>query len=226
MRLLVNHLTRMGGQRICVAGLSERNGHVRPMPADGPLIRSQIPGTWELGRVVELGPTRSVGAAPRWEDRGFRLAAVASIATVPATAFWERLSEESQALLSVIFGDDFKVNANRKGFVSPGEGNASLGLLRLDEKPTMYADNSGSPRLRFGDGAVTVDCSITDVRLRRADNVSLNASATAELRTLIRNSNEIILSVGLTYPFPDAAPKHWLQVNNVHCSDEPLWRAS
>lgn len=217
----------MGGKRICVAGLSERNGHVRPLPTDTPLARSQIPGTWALGRLVELGPTRTVSSAPRYEDREFRLAVVAPVATLSAPAFWDRISEEAESLLSAIFGDDFVVNANGKGFLSPGEGDASLGLLRLNEKPALYDDYEGNPRLGFGDGAVRVDCAITDVRLRRADNVSLNASAVAELRGLIRDSHEIILSVGLTYAsVPANAPKHWLQVNNVHCSDEPLWRAN
>jgi hypothetical protein len=217
----------MGGKRICVAGLSERNGHVRPLPTDSQLARSQIPGTWALGRIVELGPTKSVSSAPRYEDREFKLASIAPVTTMSAAAFWERISKEAESLLSVIFGDAFQVNANGKGFVSPGQGDASLGLLRLDEKPTMYDDYKENPRLRFGDGAVSVDCAITDVRLRRADNVSLNASAVAELRALLRDSNEIILSVGLTYAtVPENAPKHWLQVNNVHCSDQPLWRAN
>src|SRR5437867_2559677 len=117
----------MGGQRICVAGLSERNGHVRPLPRDGDLARSQVPGIWALGRVLELGPTQDVGAAPRWEDRRFNLAALKSVEDLSPTNFWQRLSDEAQGLLSVTFGDAFQVTASGKGFVVPGAGDASLG---------------------------------------------------------------------------------------------------
>jgi hypothetical protein len=37
----------------------------------------------------------------------------------------------------------------------------------------------------------------------------------------------VILSVGLTRPWrkqEDTAERHWLQVNNVHLQDNPLWR--
>jgi hypothetical protein len=145
--------------------------------------------------------------------------------SLTARAFWDTLRDSAKDNLATIFGGDFAVNPNDKGFVIPGSGDASLGVLTLEHKPTLYEDLDGDPRLRFTDGSVTVDCSITDVRLRRPDNTTIVAAAVAELRTLIRESNQIILSVGLTYPWPPAAPKHWLQINNVHCSSSPLWRA-
>lgn len=225
MRLVIDHLTRMGGMRICVAGISRSNGHVRPLPTDGQLFRSEIPGTWALGRVLEIGATKDVGSAPRFEDREFKLANVLQIETLTPAAFWATLRDTAESDLSSLFGDDFSVNANRKGFVMPGGGVASLGILAPQDKPTLFQDYDGNPRLRLTDGSVTVDCSITDVRLRKSDNVTLVASAVTELRTLIRESNRILLSVGLTYPWPPTAPKHWLQVNNIHCSSSPLWRA-
>jgi hypothetical protein len=38
---------------------------------------------------------------------------------------------------------------------------------------------------------------------------------------------ETILSVGLTRPWQkrgDDAERHWLQLNNIHLEDNPLWR--
>jgi hypothetical protein len=38
---------------------------------------------------------------------------------------------------------------------------------------------------------------------------------------------EVILSVGLTRAWRkqnDTAERHWLQVNNIHLKDDPLWR--
>jgi hypothetical protein len=37
----------------------------------------------------------------------------------------------------------------------------------------------------------------------------------------------VILSVGLTRPFRkwgDSEERHWLQVNNIHLEDDPLWQ--
>jgi hypothetical protein len=38
---------------------------------------------------------------------------------------------------------------------------------------------------------------------------------------------ESILSLGLTRPWRkqgDTTERHWLQVNNIHLKDDPLWR--
>jgi hypothetical protein len=38
---------------------------------------------------------------------------------------------------------------------------------------------------------------------------------------------ETILSVGLTRPWQkrgDDAERHWLQLNNIHLRDDPLWQ--
>jgi hypothetical protein len=227
MRLLINHLTRMTGPRICIAGLAHGQAHVRPIPTDGGLIRSQIPALWKLGRIVEIGNTQSIGAAPRFEDRTFRLANVSLVENLSAGAFWDRLLGRAEQTLVDVFGDDFNVNQNRKGFVAPGHGAGSLGILVPHGTPLLYEDAEGKPRLRFDDGDdVTVDCSITDTRLRRPDNVTPIAGAIEELQSLLASSDEILLSVGLTHVYPPSDPKHWLQVNNIHCSDEPLWRAN
>jgi hypothetical protein len=42
----------------------------------------------------------------------------------------------------------------------------------------------------------------------------------------IKAGVEVILSVGLTRPWRkqgDTAERHWLQVNNIHLRDAPLW---
>jgi hypothetical protein len=47
------------------------------------------------------------------------------------------------------------------------------------------------------------------------------------VRRRIQAGVEVILSVGLTRLWrkqEDAAERHWLQVNNVHLQDDPLWK--
>jgi hypothetical protein len=43
----------------------------------------------------------------------------------------------------------------------------------------------------------------------------------------LKSGVEAILSVGLTRPWQkrgDTAERHWLQVNNIHLKDDPLWQ--
>jgi hypothetical protein len=68
VQIVVNHLTRMRGERICVAGIDMQTGeHVRPTTsAAAPLTRRLLRsngGPFEVGAVVDLGSARS-GAAP------------------------------------------------------------------------------------------------------------------------------------------------------------------
>ncbi len=75
MQILVNHLTRMQPGYICVAGIDLETGtHVRPVLWYGRLSTSLLlknGGPFELGCVVDLGPTVCVGRAPEHEDHRF-----------------------------------------------------------------------------------------------------------------------------------------------------------
>jgi hypothetical protein len=76
MKIVVNHLTRMRGERICVAGVDWATAeHVRPVtgptsPLTRELLRSSG-GLFEIGAVVDLGPVAACGQPPETEDHRF-----------------------------------------------------------------------------------------------------------------------------------------------------------
>jgi hypothetical protein len=95
--------------------------------------------------------------------------------------------------------------------------------LYLDAVP------NGNPRIRmkFGDGRLQADASVTDVRLFGDDHATPDVARVLAASQRIADSHEVILGVGLTrqYRTSDRAPYyHWLQVNNIHLSTEPLWQ--
>ena len=62
MQLLINHLTRMHGGHICLAGVDlETRQHVRPMLANDPVpfyLLARYGGPFEMARIVDLGLPR------------------------------------------------------------------------------------------------------------------------------------------------------------------------
>jgi hypothetical protein len=71
---------------------------------------------------------------------------------------------------------------------------------------------------------------VTDVRFYRPPAWEVIEDAVYEMQGMLQSINDdIVLSVGLTRPF---APEgfemlvHWLQVNNIHVSADPLWRGN
>jgi len=71
-----------------------------------------------------------------------------------------------------------------------------------------------------------LDLSVTDIRLFAGDQFTPDAKRLAWMEERLQTTRTAILGVGLTRPFSgsrDQPPLHWLQVNNIHLADEPLW---
>ncbi len=80
--------------------------------------------------------------------------------------------------------------------------------------------------MRLSDAHFDLDVSVTDLRLFGPDLTTPGDRAAADLDRRLRQGISVVLSVGLTRPFassPDFLPVHWLQVNNIHLEDNPLW---
>ncbi|MDP8951623.1 MAG: hypothetical protein M3N18_05200 [Actinomycetota bacterium] len=230
MKILVNHLTRMQPGYVCVAGVDvETLNHVRPMLRHGRLTTDLLRrngGPMEIGSVVELGPTAHAGCTPELEDYYFDPARALWLTDDAPEEYWEFLNEMAYESLAVIFGPDL-TQRERSCTLDVGEGWASLGCLVPERRPSLYVDHRGSVRMLLNCLTPPANLPVTDLRLYERDHRTPRLDLIADIRRRIDAGVEVILSVGLTRPWRkqgDVAERHWLQVNNIHLKDDPLWR--
>jgi hypothetical protein len=235
MQIVINHLTRMHGGHICVAGIDvETRQHVRPVLGQEHLpfyFLASYGGPFEMARILDLGSPRPVPAPPHVEDHIYIASRVKVIRTASTGEFWQLLSEVSRPSLGEIFGEVLAPAGHCGLAAQSGCGAASLGCLRLQRPPELFLVPGRSAalrlRIRFDDGPRAVEASVTDLRLFAEDHANPAEAAIRAASHRLRDSGEIILSVGLTrryQPAPDQPERHWLQVNNLHLAADPLWQ--
>lgn len=230
MRIVVNHLTRMQHGYICVAGIDLDTGkHVRPHPEHDrwrkpDLVRQG--GCFDLGAVVDLGRPGYIGRAPEVEDYQVRASRLRRHGDSTAAEFWALLRRVSQARLTHIFGAD--LTRQGKSFaVAEGQGSASLGCLALSRPPILHVTAAAEVRLSFTPDPHGPSLKVTDLRLYKGEPALVREDVVHELRRRMADGAGVILSVGLGRAWrkpDDSAPRHWLQVNNIHLDDNPLWQ--
>lgn len=177
--------------------------------------------------VLDLGGTTAAGAPPEHEDHVFDPAQLAALGEDTAADFWARLSGTCKPSLKEIFGEEL-VPRSRGCTVDEKQGIASLGCLVPSAPPELYTTGFGRLRATITDGTLTADLSVTDLRLYEEDQKTLKHRVLEGVQRRIRDGVEVIASVGLARPFRaanDTAARHWLQLNNLHLADDPLWRA-
>ena len=230
MKIVVNHLTRMQHGYICVAGINPDTGHhVRPIPENDRPRRTHLArhgGPFDVAALVDLGRASHVGHAPEMEDYRFNPRKMRRVDTLAPQEFWELLKSVSQQSLAAIFGDDL---TQRGGSctVDVGMGRASLGCLLPSQRPVLHINDQGKIRLRLTDGIYTVWLSVTDVRLYKDDQVTPRRDLVGQIAARIAKGTEVIVAVGLSRPWQkldDTVERHWLQVNNIHLEDDPIWQ--
>jgi hypothetical protein len=230
MKIVINHLTRMTPGYICVAGIdTHTRQHVRPVLAGRRLDRNLLlpsGGLFDMGSVVELGAVRRIGAPPDVEDYAFDPRAARHQRVMNRDEFWTILRRCARKKLTTIFGDDLTPRGSGCT-VDIGRGTASLGCLVPAAPPTIYIDGFNKVRASVADGACTVDLSVTDLRLFEDDQKTPRTKTVDRTGRRIRAGVSIILSVGLARAWQkpgDTERRHWLQVNNIHLEDDPVWR--
>ena len=230
MRILVNHLTRMQPGYICVAGVNvDTLNHVRPVLRYGRLTNSLIRpngGPLDIGSVVDLGPTTYAGHAPELEDHRFDPARATWLFDDDPDDYWELLTQVARGSLGEIFGTALEL-WDESGTVEVGEGRASLGCLKPEKQPWLYVDHRGTVRMVLDYLMPSVNLAVNDLRLYERDHRTPRRDLVAGMQKRLEAGVEAILSVGLTRPWRkrgDTAERHWLQVNNIHLQDDPLWR--
>ena len=107
MIITVTHLTRMAPGYICVAGVEHEQGmHVRPV-MQGRLsvhLAASRGGPFNMGEVVDLGPTRYVGVAPEVEDHRFDWRDTRALGPADPDELWEWVLDRALGSLNSIFG--------------------------------------------------------------------------------------------------------------------------
>jgi hypothetical protein len=230
LRILVDHLTRMQPGYFCVAGVDvDTLRHIRPVLRRGRLTTDLLRpngGPFDVGSVVYLGSTISAGHPPELEDRRFDSARARWLFDDDPADFWDTLHRVAQKSLEEIFGPALEL-WDESGTVDVGEGRASLGCLRPEKQPWLYVDHRGTVRLVLDYLMPSVDLSVNDLRLYEGDGRTPRRDLVASVEKRLKSGVEVILSVGLTRPFQkwgDTEERHWLQVNNIHLEDNPLWQ--
>ena len=230
MQILVNHLTRMQPGYVCVAGVDVNTSrHVRPVLRYGRLTTGLLRpngGPVDLGSVVDLGPTTDAGSPPELEDRYFDPARAAWLFDDDPDDYWDLLDEIAEESLTEIFGPALEL-WDESCTVEVGEGTASLGCLKPEGQPWLYVDHRGTVRLVLDHLTPSADLSVNDLRLYERDQKTPRRDLVAAVQGRLESGVETILSVGLTRPWRkmgDDAERHWLQVNNIHLRDNPLWK--
>jgi Dual OB-containing domain len=227
MRIAVNHLTRMSGQHICVAGVDLETGlHIRPiLPNQGRLTRALLDAPFSLGALIDLGAVTPAPAPPRTEDHIFFPANACLVGQLDASDYWRLLHTHAQDSLHAIFDTDL-MRRNRNFAVDLHCGNASLGIMNAtDRVGGLYINEYGKLRMRLTDPAGVASPSVTDVRLVEADHETIRKDAVTDINARIRRGTPLLLMVGLAYPFQargDDRERSWLQVNGICLEDKPL----
>ena len=214
----------------CVAGVDVNlPRHIRPVLRHGRLTTDLLRtrgGPFDLGAVVDLGPTTNAGRAPELEDHRFDPMEARWLSDENPNCFWDSLDEIAAESLEEIFGPELEL-WDESGTVDVGEGRASLGCLRPEKQPWMYVDHRGTVRLVLDYLMPSVDLSVTDLRLYEKDGRTPRRDLVQSVQKRLEAGVETILSVGLTRPWHkrgDDAERHWLQLNNIHLEDNPLWQ--
>lgn len=226
MRIVINHLTRMQAGYVCVAGIDVTTSmRVRPtllgrLPSN---LLIRYGGLFDMANLVELGSVTYVGHAPEVEDHRFDPAQARRVGMMAPVPFWNLLKQHTHPTLTGIFGPDLKV-LGPGCVVDIGRGKASLGCLAPAGQPQLRVNDKGQVRMTLEDGTFRPNLSVTDLRLYGSDHVTPDMAHINNVASRIRAGIPIILSVGLTQPYPPSDPKHWLQLNNVHLEDDPIWQ--
>lgn len=212
--------------RICVAGLTNRGEHIRPCPDSGQLMQANLlsrHGVFDIGALVDLGPVRDIGAAPELEDRQFSLRSARYDRHLEPDVYWNFLNKQVKPNLRAAFGPNLK-RFGTTMTVQVGCGTASLGVVRAPASFELFLDERNRVRARVAYEDRQLLLPITDIRLYERDTP--RAGVMEWIDGLARSG--CILTVGLTRPFRGGSrpyEEHWLQINNIHPKEDPLWRS-
>ena len=228
MKIVLNHLTRMRGPRICVAGLDPTGRHVRPVTSTThKLTRTMLSergGPFEIGVILDLGEVSATPSAPATEDHEFSVTNTRRLKRLAGEEYFQVLERVAHEDLESIFGPDLK-RRKQTFAVDRGQGTTSLGVLRPKQKVELVHNRFGKLRLRLNDNSGRDRPAGDRHPLRRGRPPDDQAGRGRRRAVASAVRVQVILMVGLTRLFQvtdDEEERHWLQVNGVCLADRPL----
>lgn len=219
---------------ICAAGIDIETGrHVRPVLGRGERCGMNMlaifGGPFDMARVVEISRMKPVGKPPEIEDYLFSPKDAKAISSLGPVAFWGYVEKAAKTKLADIFGKDLVQRDSKSATVEPRKGMASLGCFIPVSPLKLYMRRDKEDklliRMKLNDGSFDVDASVTDLRLYDSE-FAPDRRSVMELARRLENNAGVIICVGLTRPFAKekgAKPVHYLQVNNIHLVEKPVW---
>jgi hypothetical protein len=229
VRIVVNHVTRMTGSRICVAGIDTATyRHVRPVtPPGAPLTRELLRengGPFGVGALVDIGSVAACPNAPEVEDHAFEMTRAMSVSDVDETAYLELLTAMRAADLGSAFGPELE-RVGRTYAVDPGNGGSSLTVLRAKSRPVLEINGYGELRLWYNDAEPPAYLSVKDVRFFEDDNETIKTRAVEDVNRRLARGVDAFLMLGLTRPWlkpGETYERHWLQLNGLCLADRAV----
>lgn len=227
MQIMINHMSRLRGNKIAVAGLDLSNParHVRPMLNEfDAILETRLGGTavFSLGAVVNLTGASNAKAAHHGDEHVVTYVKARKIAQLHPLEVWRTLGDIAKPTLTSIFGDAVKFESQRF-VIEKYRARSGLGCLRIMHTATLYKGYRQA-RLRWVCDGRVVDCPVTDTRLYDRAGVARDRTITS-LDRRIKEGEALIVTVGLSRGFRRPGGRrefHWIQVNNIYLETDPL----
>jgi len=230
--IIITDLTKMSGNKVCIAGITHKNVTIRPnMPAPGILEKH----LYQNGQVIirpgsvlsmNLEPEEDCEPPHREDHHWLDFEQTSWLRTLDSEHWKDVLRRISYPRIRDIFDGNLRENK----FHPPSAGSRSLGTNQAKsiENFTYKLNRWGKwqYRLSFTDaaGELFEDIPITDLALRcYADNLQetqdLSSEQISEKLTLLFSGSQAWLRLGLTRPFDkNEKGEAWcyLQVNGIY----------
>lgn len=224
MQIIVNHVTRMGGSRICVAGLDKDTlTHVRPTTPRTDLITRELlrseGGPFGPGALVDLGRVVPEGQPPEVEDHRFATTNAKHVEDLSDELYLAVLDDVSHDSIVAAFGTDVREIRPRKFAVPAGHGQLSLGVIEV-QNPRLYLD-WGNLYIDINDGATRAKLRVTDVRFYEPDHKTIKSNVMQDVNRRVGTGITTYAMVGLARAMwdDDGGSVHWLQCNGICLAD-------
>jgi len=227
MQIVLNHVTRMRGERICIAGVEPGSRrHVRPTTAPDELLTRELlsveGGFVEPGVLIGLGNPRPTPSPPEVEDHRCSLRRIEPVRRLGGTDYLTLLDSLAGESLAEVFGEDLYRATRWKYAVDPGHGAASLGVLRVYRPPQLEIDRYGKVTARLNDPEPQAYATVTDVRFFRSDHKTPREDRVDDVNRRLGRGVDAFLMMGLSRAVGAPGNLHWLQVNGICLADRPL----
>jgi hypothetical protein len=227
VRLVVNHVTRMTGSRICVAGIDTATyKHVRPVTPPSDLLTRALlrenGGPFGAGALVDIGSVVAAPNAPETEDHEFDATCAKRVSDVGEGAYLELLGAIGEADIQAAFGSALVEVRPCKFAVPADRGERSLAVVPV-VAPELRTRND-KLYLQLNAPATPADLRVTDVRFYTVD-LTIRRDVVDDVNRRLAAGTRAYAMLGLARAIRDDATGqdlHWLMANGLCLVDRAV----